>query len=115
MTSKQSSTATGRDITTTSRNGKPGTTLWERARHGYPAAYPIVQLPNPAILLAAAGLVIALLSSGTDRAYALSGFFLALTVWAWLELIDGVNWPHRVLGGFTLAWIAIEVGQRLVA
>ncbi|MBV6755893.1 hypothetical protein [Rhodococcus opacus] len=115
MTTKQSSTAAGRDVTTTSRPGQPGMTRWERARHGYPAAYPIVQLPNPAILLAVAGLVIAHLSSGTDRAYALSGFFFALTVWAWRELVDGGNLPHRVLGGLTLAWIVVEVGHPLLA
>jgi hypothetical protein len=106
--------STVHDITLGSHAARPNTTLWKRARHGYPSAFPIVQFPNPPILLAAAGLIIAQLTSGTDRAYALSAFFLALAVWAWLELIDGVNWPHRVVGGFTLAWIAIEVGQRLV-
>jgi hypothetical protein len=90
-----------------------GTTAWERAKQGWPARYPIVQFPNAPLLVAFAGLLVAVLTEGSLHGYARAVFFGGLAVWAWLEVTDGVNWPRRVLGGAGLGYFVVAVGQSL--
>jgi hypothetical protein len=87
------------------------TTLWQRAKHGWPARYPLVQFPNAPLLTAAGGLLVAAVTTGSLHDYASATFLAALGVWAWLELTSGVNWPHRVLGAAGLIYVIAKIAQ----
>ena len=89
------------------------TTLWQRAKHGWPARYPLVQFPNVPLLVAVAGLLVAGMAEGAVHDIARGTFFAGLAVWAWLELTAGVNWPHRVLGGAGLLYVVVQVAETL--
>jgi hypothetical protein len=65
---------------------------------GFPQRFPIVQFPNlPLIVAFVAGQAGAFLH-GTEHSYAASVSYLAMTIWAYEELVHGVNWFRRVLG-----------------
>lgn len=65
---------------------------------GFPRRFPIVQFPNlPLIVAFLAGQAGAFLH-GTEHAYAASVSYLAMMIWAYEELMHGVNWFRRVLG-----------------
>jgi hypothetical protein len=72
--------------------------FWQRAHHGRPASFPLVQFPNVPFIVAVTGLLIAALTTGSAHDYAQATFHAAAAMWAWLELTSGVNWPHRVPG-----------------
>jgi len=81
--------------------------LWRRGQAGWPRRFPLVQLPNPPLLLALA----ARAASGVgevDGALAAAGrslFVLGLGVWAWEELAAGANWFRRLLGLAGVTWV----------
>jgi hypothetical protein len=79
--------------------------LWRRGQAGWPRRFPLVQFPNPPLLVAlAAGAITAL--TGVERTLHRRGRSLlvaGLGVWAWQELADGANWFRRVLGAAGLA------------
>ena len=64
----------------------------------FPRRFPIVQFPNlpliVALLAGAAGTVL----DGSEHSYATAVSYLALTIWAYEELVHGVNWFRRLLG-----------------
>jgi hypothetical protein len=65
---------------------------------GWPLSFPIVQFPNAPLIIAflageAAGRV-----HGQAHADAAAISYLALTVWAYEELVHGVNWFRQLLG-----------------
>ena len=65
---------------------------------GWPKQFPIIQFPNiPLIVAFLAGEVTHLAPSST-HADAAAISYLALTIWAYEELIHGVNWFRRLLG-----------------
>jgi hypothetical protein len=82
--------------------------LWRRFERlrklGFPRRFPIVQFPN-------APLIIALLAGATaahmhdpGHAYLAAISFLAFGIWAYEELLHGVNWFRHLLGlGFGIA------------
>jgi hypothetical protein len=76
--------------------------LWVAFRRltefGFPRRFPIVQFPNlPLIVALLAGGAGAFLD-GSEHSYAVSVSYLALTIWAYEELVHGVNWFRRLLG-----------------
>ncbi len=75
----------------------------------FPRRFPIVQFPNnPLIVAFVAGTLAAMLhGGGRDDARAVS--YLAMVVWAYLELTHGVNWFRHLLG---LAYV-ISTGVHL--
>ncbi len=79
--------------------------LWRRGQLGWPRRFPIAQFPNPPLLLAFAGWGLAGESSGTTHEVSRAVFTLALAVWAWKEMVSGVNWFRRLLGAGTLIWL----------
>ena len=87
--------------------------LWRRGQRGWPAASPVVQAPNPPLLVAFAGLIVAALSTGSVEAFAHAVFYAGLSVWAWLELTDGANLFRRVMGLAGLVYVVVKVGQAL--
>jgi len=64
----------------------------------FPRSYPIVQFPNAPLILAFASGLLAHHSHGHEHAYARAVSYLALAIWAYLELFHGVNAFRRLLG-----------------
>ncbi len=88
--------------------------LWARGQAGWPQRFPIAQFPNPPLLLAFAGSGLARGSAGGtthDVGRALST--VGLTVWAWEEAVDGVNWFRHLLGVGALIWILTRLAGEL--
>jgi len=76
--------------------------MWQAFKHltefALPRRFPIVQFPNlPLIVALVAGVAGAFLD-GREHSYAASVSYLALTIWAYEELVHGVNWFRRLLG-----------------
>jgi len=87
--------------------------LWQRGQRGWPARFPLAQLPNPPLLAAFAGWGVAELTDGEVHDYARAAFYAGLAAWAWLELDDGANWFRRALGAGGLVYVVAEVGGAL--
>ena len=68
--------------------------------------YILVQVPNLPIIVAVVGSIGSRFLSQDSTLYfvARALFFMGLTVWAWLELAEGVNVFRRALGAAGLAW-----------
>ncbi len=64
----------------------------------FPRSYPIVQFPNAPLILAFAAGLVANHSHGLEHAYAQAASYLAMAIWAYLELFHGVNTFRRLLG-----------------
>lgn len=65
---------------------------------GWPARFPIVQFPNPPLMLALLAGVAGRVADGTPHRVALAVSYLALGVWAYEEAVRGENWFRRALG-----------------
>jgi hypothetical protein len=84
-------------------------------RFGWPRRFPIAQFPNnPLIAAFVAGLIASRLhGSGHFDAQAVS--YLAMAIWAYAELVDGVNWFRHLLGlGYIISTgvhLAIALGH----
>ena len=83
---------------------------WRRGQRGWPASFPIAQVPNPPLLGALAAWLVAAVSHGSVHSYARAAFYVGLAVWAWLELTDGASWARRVLGAAGLVYVVIKIG-----
>jgi hypothetical protein len=83
--------------------------LWRRGQAGWPRRFPIVQFPNPPLLLAFAGWGLAVAASGSAHDVGRAIFNLGLVVWALEEAVSGVNWFRRLLGVGALVWIVIAL------
>lgn len=64
----------------------------------FPRSYPIVQFPNAPLIIAFASGLLAHYSHGHEHAYAQAVSYLAMAIWAYLELFYGVNAFRRLLG-----------------
>lgn len=64
----------------------------------FPRSYPIVQFPNAPLILAFASGWLASNTHGREHSYAQSISYLAMAIWAYLELFHGVNAFRRLLG-----------------
>jgi hypothetical protein len=74
----------------------------------FPRRFPIVQFPNlPLIAAFLAGEAGKFLHGGADS-YAASVSYLAMTIWAYEELVRGVNWFRRLLG---LAFVILQIAR----
>jgi hypothetical protein len=80
--------------------------LWRRAQAGWPQRFPVVQAPNPPLLLAFAGRALSARTAGTTHTIGRAISTAGLAVWAWQETTSGVNWFRRLLGAGTLARLA---------
>jgi hypothetical protein len=80
--------------------------------HGWPRRFVLAQWPNPPLWVALATSLVGRLTHGWAHAYATAVFSAALTVWAYLEAVHGVNWFRRLLGaGFLVFVVARLAGQ----
>jgi hypothetical protein len=87
--------------------------LWQRGQAGWPRRFPLVQAPNPPLLVALACRSVAATATPAGRAHAVARQLstLGLGVWAWEETTHGANWFRRLLGVAGLAWV-VAVGGR---
>ena len=76
---------------------------WRWGQEGWPARFVVVQFPNPPLIVALAGTVVAKFADGRVAAYADAIGRVSLAVFAYLELTDGANWLRRLLGAAVLA------------
>jgi hypothetical protein len=87
--------------------------LWKRGQHGWPASFPIVQVPNAPLLIALAGWLVAALTGGSGHDVARATFYTGLAAWAWKELEGGVNWVRRAVGAAGLLFVVVKVAEAL--
>ena len=87
--------------------------LWRRGQTGWPRSFPVIQFPNPPLLLAFAGLALAAVTDQTAHDIGRAVFTIGLGVWAWQEAVDGVNWFRRLLGAGALIWIVARLAGEL--
>jgi hypothetical protein len=88
--------------------------LWRRGQRGWPASFPVAQLPNAPLLVALGGWLVAALTHGSVHSYARAVFYVGLAAWGWVELTSGANWLRRLLGVAGLVYVVIKVGGALV-
>lgn len=86
---------------------------WQRAQRGWPADFPVAQFPNPPLLVAIGGWLVAVATHGSVHHYARATFYAGLAAWAWEELADGANWLRRLLGAGGLVYVVVKVGSAL--
>jgi hypothetical protein len=79
--------------------------LWRRGQVGWPRSFPVVQFPNPPLLVAFAGWALAAGTDGTAHDVGRAVFVAGLAVWAMWEVAAGVNWFRRAVGAVALVWI----------
>ena len=87
--------------------------LWRRLQVGWPSRFPIVQFPNPPLLLAFGGWGLAAATIGTAHDIGRAVFIIGLGVWAWAEMVSGVNWLRRLLGAGALVWLFAALAGEL--
>ena len=91
--------------------GRPApSSLWSRYKRlsqlGWPKRFPLIQFPNIPLIVAFVAGEATHLARGSAHADASAISYLALTVWAYEELVRGVNWFRRLLG---LAYLASTI------
>ena len=57
-----------------------------------------MQFPNPPLIVAFLAGAAGAFLDGSEHSYATAVSYLALTIWAYEELVHGVNWFRRLLG-----------------
>jgi hypothetical protein len=65
---------------------------------GWPRNFPIVQFPNAPLIIAFLAGEAAKHTHGSIHADASAISYLAMTIWAYEELVHGVNWFRHLLG-----------------
>ena len=82
---------------------------------GFPRRFPIVQFPNLPLIVAFLAGQVGGFVRGSEHSFAMSVSYLAMTIWAYEELVDGVNWFRHLLGLVyiisTAAHIALALGH----
>ena len=92
------------------RAGSAMSERWRRGSRGWPASFPVAQLPNAPLLVALGGWLVAAATHGSIHAYARSLFYAGLAAWAWQELVSGANWFRRALGAAGLVYVVAKLG-----
>ncbi len=75
----------------------------------------IFQTPNPPLIIAIIGFIVKEISSGLLQRIGATIFYLAIIIWAYEEIKNGVNWFRKGLGIVVLAGVAyslLEVLER---
>ncbi len=75
----------------------------------------VAQVPNLPLALALVAVVAGHIFNEGSTAWGISRavFFTGLTIWAYLELAEGVNGFRRVLGAGGLAWVIWSLSSDL--
>ncbi len=93
--------------------------LWHRFQHltqlSFPRRFPIVQFPNLPLIIAFLAGAAAARTHDPGHAYLAAISFLAFGIWAYEELVNGVNWFRHLLGlGYavsTVVHLALALGS----
>jgi len=75
--------------------------------------FPIVQFPNLPLIVAFLAGEAAVLLHGDAHFYARSVSYLGMTIWAYEELVHGVNWFRHLLGLAYAVIMVVRVAQAL--
>jgi hypothetical protein len=82
---------------------------------GWPKGFPIVQFPNAPLIVAFLAGAAAARTHDPGHAYLAAISFLAFGIWAYEELLHGVNWFRHLLGlglGIaTIVHLALALGS----
>jgi hypothetical protein len=82
---------------------------------GFPRRFPIVQFPNLPLIVAFLASQVGGFVRGSGHSFAQSVSYLAMTIWAYEELTDGVNWFRRLLGLTYVIILVIRVAHAVQA
>jgi len=82
-------------------------------RHSWPKRFPVAQFPNPPLIVAIVASIVSRLTDGRVQAVASALFYVGLGIWAWEELVRGVNWFRRVLGVAGLTYVVVRIAEAL--
>jgi hypothetical protein len=82
---------------------------------GFPRRFPIVQFPSPPLIIALLAGEAAALLHGDAHFYARAVAYLGLTIWAYEELVSGVNWFRHLLGLAFTVILVVRLGHALGA
>jgi hypothetical protein len=91
--------------------------VWVRrvTQFGWPRHFPIVQFPNMALLVAFASGQAAAMIHGVGHGDAAAVSYVAMAIWAYEELVHGVNWFRHLLGLVyvvsTVTHLALAIGR----
>ena len=85
---------------------------WVRA-FGWPRRFPIVQFPNGPLIIAFLAGQAAMALHGGAHADAQALSYLAMGVWAYLELAHGVNWFRHLLGLYYVLSTGLHLARAL--
>lgn len=77
--------------------------------------YTVAQSPNPPVIIAVAAAVLSRIFGEGTTAYAAcrAVFFVALTIWSYGEIAEGVNGFRRILGALGLAYVLYSITREL--
>jgi hypothetical protein len=81
--------------------------------YGYPPRFQVVQFPNAPLIFGFGAGLIAKAVHGSAHDYLQSVSYLAMTVWAYEELVHGSNWFRRLLGLAYAVILTIRVAQAI--
>ena len=84
-----------------------------RAQRGWPASFPLAQFPNAPLIVALVASLAGRSLDGRAHDYATAVFYVALGIWAYLEVTDGANWVRRLVGVAGLAYVVVELAAAL--
>ena len=82
---------------------------------GFPRRFPIVQFPNLPLIVALLAGEAGTFIDGAGHRYAVAVAYLATAIWAYGELVQGVNWFRRLLGLVVAIVLIVRVAGALHA
>jgi hypothetical protein len=82
---------------------------------GFPRRFPLVQFPNVPLIVAFLAGQVGGFVRGSEHSFARSVSYLAMTIWAYDELAEGVNWFRHLLGLAYVIILVIRVAHALQA
>jgi len=83
------------------------------SRASWPRRYPIAQFPNAPLLIALAASLAARVLDGRAHDVARAVFYTGLAIWAYEELVRGVNGFRRLLGAGGLVYVIASLSGAL--
>jgi hypothetical protein len=81
----------------------------------FPRRFPIVQFPSLPLIIALLAGEASKFMDGTEHTYTASVSYIALTIWAYEELVHGVNWFRHLLGLACVIIVIVRVAHALHA
>jgi hypothetical protein len=80
---------------------------------GFPRSFPLVQFPNAPLIVGLLAGAVGVLAHGRAHDYAVAISYLAIGVWAYEEITQGVNWFRRLLGAAFAILMIVRIANAL--